>query len=207
MDKEVIYVADPMCSWCWGFAPVIAEVRRRIEGRAAFSLVVGGLRPGTTAAMDQGMKDTIRHHWQEVARMTGQTFNFEFFDRDGFVYDTEPACRAAVCVRAIRPDGVLSYFESLHRAFYLENRDVTDGDILADLARALGIEGGEFMAAFAAAQAKEDTAGDFRHAHSLGISGFPAVVVKDGNGYAFLTIGYRPMAALEALLEEWLEAG
>jgi len=30
MSRHLVYFADPMCSWCWGFAPAIealAEVR------------------------------------------------------------------------------------------------------------------------------------------------------------------------------------
>ncbi|MDH5427723.1 MAG: DsbA family protein, partial [Nitrospirota bacterium] len=28
MSPTLIYVADPMCSWCWGFSPVLEEIRR-----------------------------------------------------------------------------------------------------------------------------------------------------------------------------------
>ena len=26
MSKHFLYVADPMCSWCWGFSPVIDKI-------------------------------------------------------------------------------------------------------------------------------------------------------------------------------------
>ena len=25
-DAEFVYVGDPMCSWCWGFAPVLDQL-------------------------------------------------------------------------------------------------------------------------------------------------------------------------------------
>ena len=28
MTRELIYFADPMCSWCYGFAPVISAIER-----------------------------------------------------------------------------------------------------------------------------------------------------------------------------------
>jgi len=46
-DPHLIYFADPMCSWCWGFAPVIAQVRERYGEALPVRLVLGGLRPGT----------------------------------------------------------------------------------------------------------------------------------------------------------------
>ena len=96
---KLIYVADPMCSWCWGFSPVIAELARRYNTEAGMHVIAGGLRPGATQAMDAAHKTTVREHWQHVEERTGQPFDYTFFERDGFVYDTEPACRALVTVR------------------------------------------------------------------------------------------------------------
>ena len=28
MDLEFVYVGDPMCSWCWGFAPVLDRMQK-----------------------------------------------------------------------------------------------------------------------------------------------------------------------------------
>ncbi|MDB5418474.1 MAG: dithiol-disulfide isomerase, partial [Phenylobacterium sp.] len=27
-EPHLIYFADPMCSWCYGFSPVIEEIRK-----------------------------------------------------------------------------------------------------------------------------------------------------------------------------------
>lgn len=205
LDKEIIYVADPMCSWCWGFAPAIKAIGEAARERAELRLVVGGLRPGTTEIMDDDAKGYIRHHWEEVNKASGQPFTFDFFERDGFVYDTEPACRAAVTVRKTKPDAVFPFMESMHRAFYVDNRDVTDAQVLADEAEKLDVPRDDFLTAFAAPEIAKETIDDFQYARSLGISGFPTVVVRDADGYAFLTVGFRPFEALQPLLEEWLQ--
>jgi len=44
---HLLYVADPMCSWCWGFAPVIADICAAFGDRLPVRPVMGGLRPGT----------------------------------------------------------------------------------------------------------------------------------------------------------------
>ena len=36
MSVEIIYVGDPMCSWCWGFHPVLMAVT--LIGAGAFVL-------------------------------------------------------------------------------------------------------------------------------------------------------------------------
>ena len=178
MNREILFFADPMCSWCWGFSPVLDAIGEHFGDQAPVSLVVGGLRPGTTEVMSDQMKASIRHHWEEVGRTTGQPFSFAFFERDGFVYDTEPACRAAVTVRNLKPEAALAYFRALNRGFFTD--------------------------AFTSAQMIDETINDFRYARGLGITGFPALVAKDDGGLAALTLGYRPFEALKPVIESWL---
>ena len=46
-EPELIYVGDPMCSWCWGMAPALqAFAAHALQQELAFSVVLGGLRPG-----------------------------------------------------------------------------------------------------------------------------------------------------------------
>ena len=205
MTKQILFFADPMCSWCWGFSPVLDAIGEHFGDRAPVSLVVGGLRPGTSEVMSDQMKASIRHHWEEVGRTTGQPFSFAFFERDGFVYDTEPACRAAVTVRNLKPQAALAYFRALHRGFYVDNENITKPGPLAELAGNFGIEPKAFADAFTSAEMIDQTIDDFRYARSLGITGFPALVAKDDGGLAAITVGYRPFEALKPVIESWLD--
>ncbi len=118
MDREILLIVDPMCSWCWGFSPVIRAIVDAYAGRAPVYPIVGGLRPLTSDTMNDRAKEKIRHHWEQVHEASGQPFDFSFFDRDGFIYDTEPACRALVTVRFLKPKLSLTFLELLHKAFY-----------------------------------------------------------------------------------------
>ena len=46
-DEEIIYVGDPMCSWCWGISPALnrLQVAARRDG-IPYRIIMGGLRPG-----------------------------------------------------------------------------------------------------------------------------------------------------------------
>ncbi|MFQ5676672.1 MAG: hypothetical protein ACE5G1_12310 [bacterium] len=66
-DFEIIYIGDPMCSWCWGFAPVLDQIIEKFGDRAGFRIIVGGLRPGEHAQlMTDEVKSYIRTHWQQL---------------------------------------------------------------------------------------------------------------------------------------------
>ncbi|NQV85185.1 MAG: DsbA family protein [Rhodospirillales bacterium] len=161
MDREILLVVDPMCSWCWGFSPVVRAMQDAYAERAAVYPIVGGLRPLTADPMNDNAKSEIRHHWESVHTASGQPFDFSFFDRDGFIYDTEPACRALVTVRFLEPKSSLDYLERLHRAFYAENRDITDKDVLAELAEAAGVDPAGFLEFFPTRKMIYLTASDF----------------------------------------------
>jgi putative protein-disulfide isomerase len=61
-DRIVWYVADPMCSWCWGFTPVIDAIEATYRDRLTGTMAMGGLRPGTTAPMPAAQREEILHH-------------------------------------------------------------------------------------------------------------------------------------------------
>jgi putative protein-disulfide isomerase len=211
LSKELIFVADPMCSWCWGFAPAISAIRNKYADRLTIQLVVGGLRAGNDKVMGDEAKGYIRHHWEEVNKATGQPFDFTFFDRDDFTYDTEPACRACVTVRGLKSDAALNYMELLHKSFYANNQDITGTSVLASLAKSLGVDAAQFAKVFASDEARVATHDDFQVARNLGVTGFPTIVAVDKaadanaeNQYGYLNVGYRPFEVLEPLLEQWL---
>ena len=104
------YFADPMCSWCWGFAPVIQRIKQDYSHHLRISLNVGGLRPGTTEPLGETARAEILHHWHQVHTRTGQPFKFDGALPETFVYDTEPASRAVLAFASLDADRTLAYF-------------------------------------------------------------------------------------------------
>lgn len=202
---KLLYVGDPMCSWCWGFAPEIEELAQAHD----VEVVVGGLRPGPAAQpLDDRLAATLRHHWDQVAERSGQPFDTSFLDRrDGWVYDTEPAAVAVTRLREIRPTETLDYFTSVQRAFYAEGRDVTDFEVLAEIAGAHEIDPGEFASALGTEEARKRAWADFSQARQWGITGFPTLVGElDDGRLALLARGWTKTEAIESRIASLIEA-
>lgn len=195
--RKLIYVGDPMCSWCWGFAPEIEA----LADDFAVEVVVGGLRPGPSAQpLTERMAEFLRHHWVEIAERTGQPFATEFLDRgDEWMYDTEPAAVAVVTMREMHDPGTLSYFTDLQHAFYAEGRDVTDFDVLADLASSYPVDRSAFRFRLESKEAKQAAWNDFGRARNWGISGFPTLVGElIGDQLALLSRGWTRADVIRA---------
>jgi hypothetical protein len=83
-----------MCSLWRGFAPLIDSIRERVGLNLPIRLIMGGFCPGAIKPMDEVAKRTTREHREHVREAAGQPFDISFFDREGFVYDTQPAAKA-----------------------------------------------------------------------------------------------------------------
>ena len=207
MPHQFLYFADPMCSWCWGFSPVIGAVEKRCGDRVPVRVIMGGLYPGTIQILKEAAKETIREHWRHVHAASGQTFNHAFFDREEFVYDTEPASRAVVVVRRQRPELALSFLRYLHEAFYVRNQDITDAGVLRDLAGEFGVDRGAFARTYDDETSISQTQSDFAVSRQAGITGFPTLLAGGYTaGYTVITHGYQPWEILEGRIQN-LESG
>ena len=206
-----LYVADPLCSWCYGFAPVMDQLAQHFAGRLPVRVVMGGLRAGNTKPMRAEDKAYIRDAWTRVGAASGQHFDMAFFERDGFIYDTEPACRAVVTVREWG-DGAaatpLAFKARISEAFYGHNRDVTDPDVVVAVAEEAGFNGAAFRERFTSAEMKSATSRDFLTSQDMGVRGFPMLAAgSEAKGYALITNGFRPIDGLADALEAWLAKG
>ncbi|MHB1215596.1 MAG: DsbA family protein [Thiobacillus sp.] len=198
------YFADPMCSWCWGFSPVIETLRDAYRDRMKIALVLGGLRPGETTPMTAAGRDDILHHWHQVQARTGQPFRFEGALPDGFVYDTEPACRAVVTVGGLNPALIFDMFKAIQAAFYAEGRDVTEPGVLAALAATLGVDAQAFLDAFDSDVARTRTQAHFRQARQAGVRGFPALILQQGTQLHPISNGCQALDTVRAAIDTGL---
>lgn len=200
------YFADPMCSWCWGFSPVIETMREAYRERMKIALVLGGLRPGVTVPLTPANREEILHHWHHVHARTGQPFRFENALPDGFVYDTEPASRAVLTAGALDPTLIFPMFKAIQAAFYAERRDVTQPGVLAGLAAELGMNSAAFLSTFDSDRARARTQAHFTQARQAGVRGFPALLLQQEAQLYPISNGCQPLETVRAALDARLDA-
>jgi putative protein-disulfide isomerase len=205
MASRLLYVMDPMCSWCWGFAPVVEALAEQaaVDG-VPLQIVTGGLRRDQVA-INAAARVRYLGYWQAVNASTGQLFDFERGLPEGMVYDTEPACRALVTARQLDAASAWTLLKLVQQAFYTEGADVTQASVLVQLAEQAGIPRIEFAEAFDSQAMQEATAADFTWVQDLGIAGFPTLLAERDGQLALLTNGYQPLEVLAPLLGRWLE--
>ena len=144
---------------------------------------------------------------QHVFERTGQVFDFTFFDRDGFVYDTGPACRALVAARQSIPGSELDFLKILHESFYAHGVDLTSGSELLQLAIDFGFTSEQFSKSFAGEECSLALAGDFALTQANGIRAFPALLGgSEEDHFMSMTHGYKSFEEIKPSLDRLLSA-
>jgi len=189
--KEIIAVLDPMCSWCWGFEPVLQELRQNLPQDTDLSICMGGLRSNGDQAWTAEFRSFLKEHWTQVQLKTGQEFNLDFLNRSEFQYDTEPACRAVVSIRNMDKTKVFDYMYALQKAFYQDMQDITCTKILSTIAEENGVNKKTFLELFNSQRIKEETQADKYKARSMGANAFPSLVFIDEEGHLYVLKGYK----------------
>jgi len=198
---KLIYIGDPMCSWCWGITNHLEKLKDEYADRFDFELILGGLRPGGGDEWTEDFRNMIRSHWEHVQEASGQPFDFDFFDRDQFNYDTEPSARAVRVVRDLDATKEWPFYKRLQKAFYAENMDVHDLATYKELCEEFGLNYTAFESLFLSPGYKQLTYQDFARAQQMGVRGFPAVVLKKGEEYHAVSMGYSDYSRMKTTLE------
>ena len=147
---------------------------------------------------------------------SGLPFSTSGMAQPGFVYDTEPACRAVVAARTLGEDlpsrSILDVLHAIQHAFYAEGRDVTNLQVLAEVGAAAltdasgrnglaeqpiaPIDNTEFLSVLSAASTISETRQDFAQVQRWGIQGFPALVLEHDAQLHLICSGYTKTADL-----------
>jgi putative protein-disulfide isomerase len=184
---SLIHVADPMCSWCYAFRPELERIRG--DTGLDVRLVMGGLYVGGRVVnLDAAMRAYLRETWHRVSDLSNQAVAFGLTDWPEWTYDTGPACRAVVAMRMVAPEHALAYFERLQAVFYAQNLDLTNTDVLVDVASAFECD----TEGFESLLAQEDLANaDFAEARALGAAGFPLLLLDTGKDRIPVSVGFN----------------
>ena len=201
MPDTVLYIADPMCSWCWGFAPALAAVEAELPAEVPLRYVMGGLAPDSDEPMAPEVRAYVQENWRAVESETGASFNWDFWERCLPRRSTYPACRAVLAAQL--QDSGPAMFRAVQRAYYAEARNPSDLGTLTALAEELGLDAVRFERDIASPEVEAQLQRDFETRRRLGVREFPTLLLESpaaSGKKALLARGWaEPSAVLAAL--------
>ena len=206
MESQLYYVGDPMCSWCWGFRPVLREIVSVLPESVPVVYVMGGLAKDSDAPMPEATRAYVQRNWRDVAATTGAEFNWDFWRKCKPRRSTYPACRAVLAARAQREDAVPELFDAIQSAYYREARNPSDIETLTAVAGSLSppLDMGRFERDIRSPEIEADLQAGFNLRRALGVREFPSVVVRHGDAQTDVVRGWANAETAMAKLEKAL---
>lgn len=199
-ETTILYVADPMCSWCWGFAPTL-EALREIAPGVPIRIVLGGLAPDSDDPMEASMRSYVQQAWKDVAQSCGVDFNFDFWKICQPRRSTYPSCRAVLVARAFGLESEM--FRAIQHAYYQEARNPADLDVLTDIAVNLGIEKVKFLESMQAPETESALQAEFQLRNDLGVRSFPSLGIQHRGETQLLHSGWCSPSAVKEIWRLW----
>lgn len=200
-QDSLIYIGDPMCSWCYGFSDEISKVKEATKGNYEFKLVMGGLRPYNTETMAD-LGEFLKHHWEQVGERSGKEFKYDILSDKSFVYDTEPPARAVWVMRELKPEVEFDFFKDVQQLFYVDNANTADINAYKSLIEKYGVDFTKFASVFNSNEARLGIKEDYKLSGQMGIKGFPSVVLKRGEEWYLICNGYNTSEELLKIISK-----
>lgn len=190
-EATLIFVTDPICSWCWGMLPELLLMMDALQGRIDFQLRCAGLQVGSQNPLSEAQINDLTRLWKQVAETTGQRFSFALPPDKEFIYHSEIPCRALQIARRLG-DGnePWEFFSDIQTAFYLHARNICNLDVLCELAAPYNISENELRDGIADEAIIDSTRREFDWCKSQATHALPSLLLDRGDGPKLVCGGF-----------------
>lgn len=175
LRAQLFYIYDPMCSWCWGYAPTWQRLQRELASEVDIIYGLGGLAEDSDVLMPEAMQVFLQQTWRKIAQQLGTEFNFDFWQQCQPRRSTFPACRATLIAREFGKEQEM--LTAIQHAYYLQAKNPSNLDTLQALAVDIGLDGYDFLQKLKSQSVDEQLMAEINKMRSLPINGFPALVL------------------------------
>jgi putative protein-disulfide isomerase len=186
--NKLIYVHDPMCSWCWGYKLTWQKLESALANILPIEYRIGGLAADSDQPMSADMQLQLQGIWQNISNQLGTEFNFNFWRECQPRRSTYPSCRAALIARSFNKEPQM--IDAIQQAYYLKAQNPSDEDVLIKLCEKIGLDPCLFTQQLHSKELKRSFDDELNFVRSLPIQGFPSLVLIKNNSPYPIAINY-----------------
>ncbi|MHC0038517.1 DsbA family protein [Pseudoneobacillus sp. C159] len=195
---DLYYVTDPICSHCWALEPTLRRFKEEYGHYFNFRPVMGGLLekwgndPVDPANGIAAPKD-VAGHWREVGEYSRMPIDGSLM-LDNPVQSSYPPSRVFKIIQKNHHHEIA--YEFLRRAreeLFAFNRNIGEKSVMIDIVNRLGLDGAAIVDEAEGDIGKQLLNEDFALTRSLGVRGFPTIVLVNEENKGVKIVGSRPL--------------
>ncbi|MGG4554013.1 DsbA family oxidoreductase [Paenibacillus humicus] len=206
---KLYYVTDPICSHCWALEPVLRRFQEQYGHYFQFHTVMGGLLESWNGFADvsNGIQNPadVAGHWREVGEHSRMPIDGSLW-LDNPVQSSYIPSRVYKIIQQQNVQLADTFLRRVREAVFAFNRNIGTDEVLADIVSQMGLNGADIVdqAAMPAAQSLLEE--DFELSRSLGVRGFPTIIMVNSDNKGVKIVGARSLADYVKALSQVLEA-
>ncbi len=205
---EVIYVYDALCGWCYGFSPVIMQLRKEFSDKVDFLVLSGGMVRGKDVVPVSHMADFLKDAHKVVERTCGVEFGEKFISdilqKGEAMLNSVPPSKALAAFRLEMPEKDIDFASRIQKAIYYDGIHSDDTHAYGRLAAEFDLNQDEFIKSMNSDAIAEIVENEFKMVESMGVKGFPTLLLKKGKQIDVLVRGYKDYDTVARLLQNAL---
>jgi len=187
--SRLYYVHDPMCSWCWAYRPVLAQIRSGLRNQLPISSLLGGLAPDSDEPMPESMQKQIESYWYKIHEELDTEFNHDFWKNCEPRRSTYPACRAVIAARKQQAEEKMIL--AIQQAYYLRAMNPSEEDTLLQLADEMGLDFDQFATDLNSDEVDAQLMHEIELTQKMHVKGFPSWVLQHAGKFTLIQVDYQ----------------
>lgn len=205
---RLYYVTDPICSHCWALEPVLRRFEIQYGRYFQFHTVMGGLLESWNGFADvkNGINSPadVAGHWREVGEHSRMPI-------DGSLWLDNPVQSSYIPSRVYKvlqqQDEQLAstFLRRAREAVFAFNKNIGEDKVLIDIVNQMGLDGATVVEQAGMPAAQNLLEEDFELSRSLGVRGFPTIIMVNSDNKGVKIVGARSLADYVKALEQLLE--
>ena len=205
LNPKIIFVTDPMCSWCWGMADSIKETHEKYKDKIELDLMLGGTNAASTDFVGEYGKKFLFRLWQEIHETTGKEFGFKL--PQSYVHNSLLPCLAIELLKVEDLDKAFDLLYELQSLFFVKGLNINDMSLLLEALSNYGVTKEKGALELRQSKLEERVRFQFENSRSFGTTVLPNILFDDGKRYRLLLGGYADCEVIENTLLQLNERG
>jgi len=199
------YIHDPMCSWCWGFKPVLQQLQNNLPRKIKIKYLLGGLAPDTDVPMPVNMRSQITSTWKNIQKtIPGTQFNYDFWDKCTPKRSTYTSCRAVLSAAKQQQNKSFEMLTAIQNAYYLHALNPSEISTLRDIASSIGLNTELFINDITSKAIDEQLKAEIAITRDLGVDSFPSLILNHAEKHYPIAIDYNHSDIILEHIESFL---
>lgn len=196
ISLNLYYVTDPICSHCWALEPVLRRFVSQYGNYFNFHTIMGGLlekwEDFSDSANGISKPADVADHWREVGEHSRMPIDGSLWLNNPIQSSFPPSIVFKVIQQ--RDDSLATEFlRRAREAVFAFNQNIGDPVVLLDIVNKLNLDGKSILKDAQQEIGKNLLNEDFHLAASLGVRGFPSIIIVNKDNKGVKVVGARPL--------------